>query len=145
MTMELQTGEFPGWDRSPVAFIRTCVVSQFATIATTHNSTRAHRYISCAISERCHGLIVLILLIEGNGNYDCLIIDQLNKRSPICNSRRFRFSGHVLWKNPAHATRRQTDRQTQRHRNTERKSATEDDCQALDLCELQQNPHAWMI
>ena len=33
--MELQTGEFPGSDRSPVAFIRTCVVSQFATIATT--------------------------------------------------------------------------------------------------------------
>src|SRR6218665_232313 len=33
--MELQTGEFPSWDRSPVAFIRTCVVSQFATIATT--------------------------------------------------------------------------------------------------------------
>jgi len=33
--MELQTGEFPGWDRSPVAFIRTYVVSQFATIATT--------------------------------------------------------------------------------------------------------------
>src|SRR6218665_3869395 len=32
--MDLQTGEFPGWDRSPVAFIRTCVVSQFATIAT---------------------------------------------------------------------------------------------------------------
>ena len=34
-TMELQTGEFPGWNRSPVALIRTCVVSQFATIATT--------------------------------------------------------------------------------------------------------------
>ena len=36
--MELQIGEFPGWERSPVAFIRTCVqcvVSQFATIATT--------------------------------------------------------------------------------------------------------------
>src|SRR6218665_473553 len=35
-TMELQIGEFPGWDRSPVAFIRTSsVVSQFPTIATT--------------------------------------------------------------------------------------------------------------
>ena len=34
--MELQTGEFPGWDRSPVAFIRTRVVSQLATIATTN-------------------------------------------------------------------------------------------------------------
>jgi len=33
--MGLQTGEFPGWDRSPVAFMRTCVASQFATIATT--------------------------------------------------------------------------------------------------------------
>ena len=25
-TMELQTGEFPVWDRSPVAFMRTCVL-----------------------------------------------------------------------------------------------------------------------
>ena len=33
--MELQTGEFPGWDKSPVAFMRTCVVSQLVTIATT--------------------------------------------------------------------------------------------------------------
>ena len=36
--MALQTGEFPGWDRSPVAFIKkTRAVSQFATIATTDN------------------------------------------------------------------------------------------------------------
>ena len=33
--MELQTGDNPGWDRSPVAFIKAHVVSQFATIATT--------------------------------------------------------------------------------------------------------------
>ena len=33
--MELQTGEFPGWDRSPVTFIKISAVSQFATIATT--------------------------------------------------------------------------------------------------------------
>ena len=35
-TMELQTGEFLGWDRSPVVFTKTGGVSQFATIATTH-------------------------------------------------------------------------------------------------------------
>jgi len=33
--MELQTGEFPGWDRPPVAFRKTRVVSQFATMTTT--------------------------------------------------------------------------------------------------------------
>ena len=34
--MELQTGEFPGcMGQVPVAFMRTCVVSQFAKIATT--------------------------------------------------------------------------------------------------------------
>jgi len=26
--MELQSGELPSWDRSPVAFMRTCAVSQ---------------------------------------------------------------------------------------------------------------------
>ena len=37
--MELQTGEFPGWDRSPVDFIKKrSAVSQFATIATTRHS-----------------------------------------------------------------------------------------------------------
>jgi len=34
-TMVLQTGDHPGWDRSSVAFTKTGVVSQFATIATT--------------------------------------------------------------------------------------------------------------
>jgi len=33
--MELQTGDNPSCDRSPVALIKTDVVSQFATIATT--------------------------------------------------------------------------------------------------------------
>jgi len=33
--MDLQTEEFPGLDRSPVAFMKTCAVPQFATIATT--------------------------------------------------------------------------------------------------------------
>ena len=44
--MELQTGEFPGWDRSPVAFIRTCVVSQFATIAITFHLKSRHIHFS---------------------------------------------------------------------------------------------------
>jgi len=43
----LQTGEFPGWDRSPDAFIRTSAVSQFAKIATTST---------------------YVLLLESNGN-----------------------------------------------------------------------------
>ena len=30
-TMEFQTGDHPGWDRLPVAFTKTGVVSQFAT------------------------------------------------------------------------------------------------------------------
>jgi len=34
--MKLKTGDFPDWDRSPVAFIRTCAVSQFVSIATTN-------------------------------------------------------------------------------------------------------------
>jgi len=34
-TTDFQAGEFPGWDRAPVAFIKTRAVSQFATIATT--------------------------------------------------------------------------------------------------------------
>jgi len=36
--MELQTGDHPGLDRSPVAFTKTGVVSQFATFTTTHIS-----------------------------------------------------------------------------------------------------------
>jgi|SRR6218665_42716 len=42
--MELQTEEFPGWDRSPVAFMRTSVVSQFAAIATTVNLFETNEY-----------------------------------------------------------------------------------------------------
>jgi len=33
--MELQTGDHPGWDRPPVTFTKTGVVSQFATFTTT--------------------------------------------------------------------------------------------------------------
>src|SRR6218665_3878361 len=44
-SMELQTGEFPGWDRSPVASMRTCVVFQSATIAATVNLFETNEYI----------------------------------------------------------------------------------------------------
>jgi len=33
-TMELQTGDLPGWDRPPAAFTKIGVVSQFATFTT---------------------------------------------------------------------------------------------------------------
>ena len=36
-TLELQTGDLTGWDRSSVAFMKTRVVSQFATVATTNS------------------------------------------------------------------------------------------------------------
>ena len=34
--MELQTGKFPAWDRTPVAFTKKGVVSQCATFITTN-------------------------------------------------------------------------------------------------------------
>jgi len=43
--MELQTGEFPGWDRSLVTFIKTRAVSQFATIAATNRRPELGLYI----------------------------------------------------------------------------------------------------
>jgi|SRR6218665_210157 len=49
-TMALQTGDNHGWDRSPVAFMRTRVVSQFATITTTFVYKNLN--FSCQISEK---------------------------------------------------------------------------------------------
>jgi len=37
--MELQTGDHPGWDRPPVAFTKTGIVSQLATFTTTITTT----------------------------------------------------------------------------------------------------------
>jgi len=49
--MELQTGDHPGWDRPPVAFTKTSVVSQFATFTTTRD--QACQYMQMNVCVLC--------------------------------------------------------------------------------------------